>query len=232
MQFSGTIRTIWLVLVGAAIWSLWLARNEKAFKEKDTNPIDLLFYKKLRTLFWFKATKEDFLPSIDEWWENPGCILDSHANNKVVDFCWSPPRTGFIKFNVDGAVKNEAAGCGGVLRTHEGVMRAVFAGPVDCCGVDYAELSTIKIGLQVFTEMEWSGSESLIVESDSKIVLNWINDVSQRPWRWWSVLLEIDSLVREIGVVIFTHVGRQSNTMADALAKDGIRRLQLFKAWW
>ncbi|KAL4384563.1 hypothetical protein GQ457_15G001740 [Hibiscus cannabinus] len=97
---------------------------------------------------------------------------------------------------------------------------------------DFAEFTAISTALQIFIEVSWEGNECLVIESDSKVVLHWISEPLNRPWRWWNDLMVIDALVKKIGKVLFSHVSRQCNTMADALAKEGVYRQKLFKAWW
>ncbi|KAK9029813.1 hypothetical protein V6N11_031258 [Hibiscus sabdariffa] len=104
------------------------------------------------------------------------------------------PVTGCVKFNVDVAAKEGVVGCETILRSKEGVMRAILAGPVEGSGTDFTELIAVKITLHVFFEAKWTCNVFLIVESDFMLVLHWINDAAQRLWRWWSVLLEIDAL--------------------------------------
>ncbi|KAK8602034.1 hypothetical protein V6N12_051856 [Hibiscus sabdariffa] len=74
-----------------------MARNEKVFNDIQPKLDETVFAIKLRTLFWLKVTKDDWRPLVDE------CV-----------------RCG--KVNVDGASKDELAGCGGVLRCEVGVL--------------------------------------------------------------------------------------------------------------
>ncbi|KAL4313320.1 hypothetical protein GQ457_01G032340 [Hibiscus cannabinus] len=122
--------------------------------------------------------------------------------------------------------------CGGVLRTSEGNMRAIFSGPVACEGLDFAELLTVKNALLLFIEANWVGKVFLILESDSQLTLHWIMNSDSRPWRWWKDFEEIDSLVKTIGQVKFDFVPRERNCLADKLAKAGLGRSTMFKAWW
>ncbi|KAL4354799.1 hypothetical protein GQ457_06G023210 [Hibiscus cannabinus] len=100
--------------------------------------------------------------------------LNSVVFTNSVTAAWSPPLTGFLKFNVDGAAKESKAGCGGILRNDTGILRALFSGPLEGHGVDFAELMAIRAALELFIEAGWMGKAGLIIESDSRVVLNWI----------------------------------------------------------
>ncbi|KAE8718320.1 hypothetical protein F3Y22_tig00110015pilonHSYRG00154 [Hibiscus syriacus] len=52
---------------------------------------------------------------------------------------WSPPPLGALKFNVDRTYEGLAAGCGGVLRSVSGDVKAIFSGPVAGAGSVNAE---------------------------------------------------------------------------------------------
>ncbi|GMJ00607.1 hypothetical protein like AT4G29090 [Hibiscus trionum] len=143
-----------------------------------------------------------------------------------------PPAEDEIKFNTDGAFKDQHAGCGGVLRTDSGDIRALFSGPIQPFSADFAELVALRTALEIFIEAGWLGRANLVVESDSQTVLNWVANKSLRPWRWWSVFEDIDILRSQINQCTFVHVSRNLNQLADHLAKEGMHRPMIFKAWW
>ncbi|EOX97799.1 Uncharacterized protein TCM_006732 [Theobroma cacao] len=61
--------------------------------------------------------------------------------------------------------------------------------------------------LRLFSVSTYSSSH-LIVESNSRVALSWINCVKRRPWDKWHIFNEIDSLLLSVGDVSFTHVFR------------------------
>ncbi|KAL4379161.1 hypothetical protein GQ457_02G039260 [Hibiscus cannabinus] len=99
-------------------------------------------------------------------------------------------------------------------------------------GTYFAKLSAVKIALEIFIEANWNGRAALLVELDSSLVVSWLNDISMRPWCWWPVLLEIDKLIRAIGNVQCCLVSRHNNIFAGCLARNGVHRRSVFKAWW
>ncbi|KAL4323374.1 hypothetical protein GQ457_11G024740 [Hibiscus cannabinus] len=68
---------------------------------------------------------------------------------------WSPPMAEILKLNVDMAAEENKAGCRGILRNEEGILRALFSGPIEGNGVDFAELMAIKASLELFFEPKW-----------------------------------------------------------------------------
>ncbi|KAL4368985.1 hypothetical protein GQ457_05G017340 [Hibiscus cannabinus] len=56
VQMTCKIKVAWLVAVSAALWSVWLARNEVVFKDKHVSAKDILFFAKLRAFMWCKAS--------------------------------------------------------------------------------------------------------------------------------------------------------------------------------
>lgn len=53
-----------------------------------------------------------------------------------------------------------------------------------------------------------------------------------RPWSLHSVFAEIETAMLTVGNVVFSLADRNGNGMAFSLAKAGVNRMQLFKAWW
>ncbi|XP_039056340.1 uncharacterized protein LOC120199270 [Hibiscus syriacus] len=208
IRWPGSIALAWFVSFATTLWSLWLARNDFVFRNQSTKLKDLLVYVKMRAYAWYKSAAAYLCP-------------------KSV---WKPPASGQMKFNVDGSATKESAGCGGVLRTADGHVVSMFFGPVTEVNSDYEELVAIKNALEVFTESCWCGKSVLIVESDSKIVLNWVQNSSVRPWRWGATFQEIDVNFLKIIEIRFVFSPRTTNNMADFLEKLGSTRKIMFKA--
>ncbi|KAK8636133.1 hypothetical protein V6N13_004842 [Hibiscus sabdariffa] len=66
------------------------------------------------------------------------------------------PGISYVKFNVDVVAKEGIAGRRGILRTEEGVLRAIFLGPMERLGNDFTELIAIKTVLYVFNQAKWT----------------------------------------------------------------------------
>ncbi|XP_039050056.1 uncharacterized protein LOC120191133 [Hibiscus syriacus] len=231
---GGKVSTVvaWHVSFAAALWSLWLARNEFVFRDKGTIIKDIILFVKMRAFAWCKALKVFEVLDEKRWWDSPGDAAISSEANRILKTVWQPPKFGQMKFNVDGSATKDVAGCGGVLRTAEGYVVAMFFGPVAEINSDFAELSAIKKALEVFSESLWCGKVDLILESDSTVALNWVQNYYVRPWRWGSTFQQFDEDALKIREVKYVFTPRLSNGMADYLAKLGSRRAVMFAACW
>ncbi|XVF17216.1 hypothetical protein REPUB_Repub10bG0100300 [Reevesia pubescens] len=86
---------------------------------------------------------------------------------------------GFVKFNVNGSVKGNPglAGCGGVLKTSDGSIVALFLGLIGYSDSNMVELMAIKLALEVFVKTKQFRKDQLIIESDSFIATKWVLDL-------------------------------------------------------
>ncbi|KAK8589012.1 hypothetical protein V6N12_023421 [Hibiscus sabdariffa] len=58
---------------------------------------------------------------------------------------------------------------------------ALFFGSLHCSGYDFVELLAMKLAVDVFIEAGWVGVMELVLESNSRMVLNWINNPIAQP---------------------------------------------------
>ncbi|XVF16308.1 hypothetical protein REPUB_Repub10bG0020100 [Reevesia pubescens] len=196
---------------------------------------EVLFLVKLRSLHWIKVVDDNnlFLESL--WWTNPlACSSCATSKSIRLSRVWSPPSSGFLKFNVDGSVRGnpDIAGVWGVLRNENGSISAIFSSPVGVAEPCVTELKAVCTALKVFDKTLWKRSTALIVELDSKCVVDWCNNKLTRPWKLWDIFQIFDACVNLIGKVSIVHTYREANGFADALAKVGVDRPHLFQAWW
>lgn len=106
-----------------------------------------------------------------------GCRLVGLDIARVSDtnIHWSPPSSGYVKFNSDGAVCNHGskAAVGGVFRDHEGRFLFGFALDLSPCSVIEAELHAILAGINL---ARLKGFRMVMIESDSLLVVRFIRD--------------------------------------------------------
>ncbi|EOY07882.1 Uncharacterized protein TCM_022202 [Theobroma cacao] len=98
---------------------------------------------------------------------------------------WQPSKDGDLKFNVDSSTKGKPkpVGCGGNLKNSDRFVVGVFFGLLDCQESNLAELLAIPYALQLFASSPYYRS-NLIIESDSKVALSWINNESHQLWNF------------------------------------------------
>ncbi|KAL4192535.1 hypothetical protein AMTRI_Chr06g172480 [Amborella trichopoda] len=125
---------------------------------------------------------------------------------------------GWLKLNFDGSVRHEShkACFGGILRNHDGDIIFSFFGQLAFGDINEAELKAVKKRVSRLT----SDHNHIIIEGDSANVINWCSHPFSIPWRYTSILGEIGFaiLAKE---VCFSHINRERNDDADALAKIG-----------
>ncbi|KAK9042263.1 hypothetical protein V6N11_017340 [Hibiscus sabdariffa] len=174
-------------------------RNEIVFEHKKVDVSQLFFVAKSRLAFWFKAKYPDSSISYEDIFTDPSLadrlkFLDKRRANFV---SWSPPPSGALKLNVDGAVARhgKTSGVGGLLRNCEGKVLMSFSGQV--------------------------GEDRLIVESDSSCAVEWVSFPNRCTGIYSALVKEISTLARS-GSVLFQHTPRVCNIDADCLAKRGI----------
>ncbi|KAB2063727.1 hypothetical protein ES319_A10G237100v1 [Gossypium barbadense] len=176
ISYKGVVKSLWLISVSTACWSAWLARNELVFEKRWPKMSNLVFLTKIRALMWIRAVYDEL---------------------KVDEKIW-------VKFNVSGVESEGDAGCGGVLRNSEGVVRAMFSGLCAARESSAAEVGVVCLALEVFLEMGWKGSCSLAIEVGSSDVFCWLEN----------------------------KVDKHGNAMTFVLAAAGLKRQKMFKAWW
>ncbi|XVF78929.1 hypothetical protein PTKIN_Ptkin14bG0177800 [Pterospermum kingtungense] len=90
-----------------------------------------------------------------------------------------------VKFNVDGSAfgKSSPVGIGRVLRNHEGIELMCFSKHIGLEESNVAEIMAIKEVLVLFLASFWAKWLNLIIESDSKITIGWVNNPNEAPWK-------------------------------------------------
>ncbi|KAK9007027.1 hypothetical protein V6N11_019355 [Hibiscus sabdariffa] len=173
--------SMWQLLPFAIIWSLWLHRNEIIFQSKSLDAIRLFHSVKMRASWWWKALQSDSKIPLDSISSDPSIasIKGAAPSSSSAKGCWTPPPVGFLKFNVDGACNKEGiCGVGGVLRDENGVVLMKVSHRIGYGSALLAEILAIKSAIDHFVNSIWAASSRLIIESDSKIVVEWISSPS------------------------------------------------------
>jgi ribonuclease HI len=139
---------------------------------------------------------------------------------KVVNLIgWKPPRESFIKLNTDGAYKvNQVAGCGGVIRGSHGEWLGGFAKGVGLCSAFVAELWGVFEGLSLAYRL---GFRNVELEVDSETVVCVIKTGCLKSNGGYSLLKRIKQLMAKDWRVEVSHIYREANKCADAMANIG-----------
>ncbi|KAG8500277.1 hypothetical protein CXB51_003723 [Gossypium anomalum] len=188
----------------------------------------LVFHAKMRALLWGRAAFEECRFHERLWWFFPYkcCLSNSDSGG------WCFPPHGWLKFNVSGIAFEGAWGGGGVLRDEDGIVRALFSGPFDVGDSESTKSGAIITALDIFIEIGWNGSVSLIIEIGSREVFSWILEKSRRHWLHQVIFADLEQRWSRVGELSFSVAEANGNEMEDSLAIAGMNRTCMFKAWW
>jgi len=134
---------------------------------------------------------------------------------------WKRPQEGWIKLNSDGACKDlgHISGCGGIFRDADGKWIKGYTKKIGACDALHAEMWGLYLGM----EMAWREHiDHLIVESDSKILINMISDKFKFNGNIPILVQRIRKLLRMEWHVKINHTWREGNRSADWLANFSI----------
>ncbi|KAK0598914.1 hypothetical protein LWI29_000693 [Acer saccharum] len=141
-------------------------------------------------------------------------------------FSWTKPPAGWIKLNCDGSCRGNSgnSGGGGVIRDCHGMAIAAFSSFFGNGTNNSAELKAILEGIRLCKRLLHF---NVIIESDSRIVVDWLRKGRCSLWYLWDFW---EDLVAELVGVNFRvfHQYREGNSAADFLAKEGARGTNIF----
>ncbi|XP_027150495.1 uncharacterized protein LOC113750754 [Coffea eugenioides] len=202
------------VLPSLICWGLWKARNMAMYEEITVSPAQVC--RDVQDLLLSMSQVRPFVQVTRDDWElaHSGLILCMERTKSVLPrwVAWSRPSAGYVKLNIDGSsLENPGhSGAGRVFRDSSGNILCGFSLFLGSRTNMEAEAMALLEGLLLSENFL-----SLNVEMDSQVLLNMVNGDGGVPWKLW---LSIKSLVlgRQI---TFTHVYREANAVADALAR-------------
>ena len=135
---------------------------------------------------------------------------------------WAPPQAGWLKLNFDGSSWGNPglAGFGGLLRTSTGQVMKVYSGPAGSCTSNEAESRALLEGVRLLKD---ESRTPLVIEGDSALTIAWAKGTCPPPWHLKLLFDEIWDITLE-WQVSWSKVPRSANSLADNLAKQGVRR--------
>ncbi|XP_075091582.1 uncharacterized protein LOC142171777 [Nicotiana tabacum] len=141
---------------------------------------------------------------------------DDVVNMAVI---WRKPEMGWVNFNVDGCCKGNpgTTGGGGMIKKYNGEMIKAFAEFYGQGNNNLAEAKAMLYGVKLCCNC---GFSKVIVESDSMLIVNLVNQRIKPPWQLTQIIEQIRE-VTETGNFLFVHIFREGNAIVDHLAKLG-----------
>ncbi|KAL6211216.1 hypothetical protein ACLB2K_016443 [Fragaria x ananassa] len=142
--------------------------------------------------------------------------LAAASNADVIK--WIPLAPYWVKLNFYGSMMNSSAAAGFVIRNSSG--DPLVAGPrgLHPSSVPVAECHVLRDGLLAAKRFN---HKNLVVESNSLLVLKCVQGSSLVPWRIKSIVHGIATLAKWFDNISFSHIFREMNFLADALADLG-----------
>ncbi|XP_050278121.1 uncharacterized protein LOC126719630 [Quercus robur] len=127
---------------------------------------------------------------------------------------WTPPREGWFKINVNGAIFSKQKSVRiGVLITDElgGVEAALSKKVAAPLGAVDVEAKALKAGLMFARDV---GLQNVVLEGDSLVLINALRGTSSPLASIEPIVMGVMDLCREFRSIAFSHVRRQGNKPA------------------
>ncbi|KAK9190090.1 hypothetical protein WN943_018691 [Citrus x changshan-huyou] len=193
--------SLWRVLFGVAIWRIWFWRNHfiftKDYWESNTIAMDI----KVRATEIQRSNSFSFAAGttrIERW------------------IRWTAPVWPWVKLNSDGAKKSSGiAGAGGLIRDFRGVWQVGYSANLGVCSVTSAELWGLFHGLSIAWQY---GFRRVYMEVDSMCVMKLISNLNPPINEHFTLIQEIQALLRRDWLTKVEHIYREANEAADFLA--------------
>ncbi|XP_057418209.1 uncharacterized protein LOC130712390 [Lotus japonicus] len=186
---------LWEMTPFSIFWSIWLERNQVIFNNHPASPESIWDLHISRISAWVHGWWKECPYSSYDFSHHFDAIRLKPQTPNLRSSVWNAPDRGFFKANVDGSSMGNP-------------------GPTEVIAI-----------LEVLQFCKEHGIRNLVIESDSTLVVSWVNNSSNRPWKLRNELNLIDNLCEELAVVAVDHIFREANPIADHLSKSGVERL-------
>ncbi|XP_059077959.1 uncharacterized protein LOC131876549 [Cryptomeria japonica] len=132
---------------------------------------------------------------------------------------WSSPPPPSLKLNFDGVAHSGSAAGGRIIRDSLGNLVLAYAGNFDSILSNMVEALTLFGGLKMALGTD---TKKLIIEGDSKLVIEATKGASGICWRIKNVIKDIWSMIVWLEDFQIQHIYREGNGVADSLAAAGL----------
>ena len=193
----------WELFVATA-WGLWNQRNTVKFGGQRKSALRLC------------RDMEEYVKEFRH--ENPPPCKSSRPSTPP----WKPPKQGWYKANVDGAVCKERGCCGigVVIRNAEGQLMGALS---KWLALPLKALETEAMAMQVGIHFAWDlGLKDVVFESDSLTVISALSSDTPPPWSIQKVIEGIKQDLKCFNTWSAVHVRRSGNMAAHLMAKNAI----------
>lgn len=203
------------------LWELWKLRNEIRHEVSSFSMQTVIY----RVLNWIRELNLLIKPKKKVSFSGIISLQMLNVQMKTVKIKrptlvqWKPPTGNLLKLNIDGASKGNPgrAGCGGVVRNSSGDLILAFSEYLEIGTNNKAEMQGLYSGLLICYQL---GIFEISVETDSQLLVHWFSECLDPPWSLLDIWQNIRGLADVMNIHI-SHVFREGNVVADALAKLG-----------
>jgi len=223
------------VLISAitySIWRIWIERNNRYFEDKEAHFSNLIYHivaeVKMSSSLMVGANHSSSLDvKVSSLFQ-----LSLRPSRQIFysNVYWIPPRQGCIKINFDGASFGSppCGATGVVFRDNAASFLGGFVHNIGHASALVTELSAAMHAIEKAVAMQW---REIWMETDSLMVVKAFSQQMEVPWTLRTRWLNCLTLVKSFSCT-FTHIHREGNTVADALAKNGLGLPSLHSQWW
>ncbi|KAL6202102.1 hypothetical protein ACLB2K_025813 [Fragaria x ananassa] len=218
---SPQLMELWLICFTSILWFVWHVRNKTRFDgcRFSVEVVCTLISSHIRATS--HLTTGHMHNSVQELriLKCFGAPCRPRATPRVVEVNWIPPSLGWVKINSDGSWKHEegVGGYGAIFRDYKGHFLGAFASNLEIPSSISAEIMAVIKAIELAWVRDW---KHIWLEVDSSLVLDYIRRPSLVPWplrvRWLNCLYRISKMNFKA-----THIFREGNKIADALANQG-----------
>ena len=196
----------WGTLFAFTCSTIWKSRNKKIFEPNRTQPPPTKTSIKLATEFYSLGPNSGHPPR-----------RKSHILIR-----WIPPILHWFKLNSDGSALGNPgpAGAGGVIRDASGCWIKGYCRNLGSTNSMLAECWGIRDGLEIALSLKISQLE---VEVDCEAIITLLTAVANPNHLLNSIISDCRSLLSQLRHVKISHIYREANRCADALARMGGR---------
>ena len=196
-------------LLAFTSWAVWNRRNKLRFNEVPC-PLDQIL-----------TLSKDRITEFQRIHQVTG--TPQHRNHTR----WKPPEHGTYKVNYDGAVFSQQgkAGLGVIIRNHEGAVMASLAQQIPLpTTVAQVEALAARRATEFALEI---GITTAILEGDSETIVKELMEPNPSLALHGHLIQDVKSLQNSFNSLNFTHVRREGNNVAHALARWAIKKPNL-----
>ncbi|KAK2651993.1 hypothetical protein Ddye_011849 [Dipteronia dyeriana] len=224
----------WSSLFGIVVWTILETRNQHIFEGKISSVEEAGDLVKFRLIWWFKHHGEGSTDSVEMLLRDvKELCVDYKVSVKPKIADWIPPKTNFLKFNVDGSTKGKPrpAGIGGVLRASNGKIICLFSLYVGIMDSNAVDIWAIGKVVELCQSKPDICGRNMVVVSDSKIVVSWVNKGEFRNLNRADIISNIRDFIGSTGTIEVIFESRSFNSFADSPTKMGSSLSGDFVEW-